>query len=456
MGDSLDQPKLPSDNKAVENPEELKNRIEGRDLFIRQRTLFGKDEIAEDLIKRPPLDVVIDLGDNSKDFLEKAAGINSKSFDRFVTGFHSNFGVSKDKLQDDPEFRAAFLEFRDLELDVRRRKKEKLKHSDLKQKVVLRLAGLVNEKNDNASKYCESYIKLEKDREIAKRISSLAVDTTDPKRLELVEFWRGDLQKLDEEYKHGKVTEEQYLARRDDINGKAVEASGDKELQETWQGYENDQFQSVDSSNDESESISKDPNEKPVDNANEVKKALADLSLDDNIELRFSKDGGASATIGKERFFVAISVFKNSETNQYVCYLVDKYSNGSYAKVETKDLVAGLDKRYIDCFISQGIGKSYKDPDAIPNVPDSDMVEVGEKLIGEGRLRNYRVEGENRRILEALVPILVARDSKYPGVYKKIEILKWYLSKKENVDKLRRLLLSGEKPTLPDILGDSY
>lgn len=447
MGDSLDQPNLPPGNEAVENPEGLKNKIEGRNL---------RDEIAEDLIKRPPLDVVIDLGNNSKDFLEKAVEINSKSFDRFVNGFHSNFGVPKDKLQDDPEFRAAFLEFRDLEIDVNRRHKEKLKHSDLKQKVVLRLAGLVNQKNDNTSKYCESYIKLEKDREIAKRISSLAVDTTDPKRLELVESWRDDLQKLDKEYEHGKVTEEQYLAKRDDINGRAVEMSGDKDLQETWQGYENDQFQSVDSSNNESESISKNPNEKPVDSPGEIKEVLADVSFGNDVELKFSEDGSASATIGKERFFVAISVFKNSETNQYVCYLVDKYSNGSYARVETKDLVAGLDKRYIDCFISERIGKLYKDPGAIPNVPDSDMVAVGEKLIGEGRLRNYRVDGENKRVLEALVPILIEKDSKYPGVYKKIEILRWYLSKKENVDKLRRLLLRGEKPTLSDILGDSY
>lgn len=454
MGE-LDQPKKPAAKVDVEATEVLEMEEKRRARFVRERTLFGTD-VEAGLMKKPPLEVIIDLGESSKDFLRKTVEVEATSFDRFVDGFHNNFDTTKDRMVFDPEFRAAFLEYRDLELDVKKRRKVRKKFTDLKHRVTIHLAGFVGEKNENASRYCESYIKLEKDRKIAGKISALEINTNDPKKIKLVTKWREDLQKLDEKYKQGKLTEEQYLAKRDAINAKVVKDSDDKDLQETWEGYKNDEAESMASSKWNSEPSATNPNEKPVETLAETEKVFADVPYGEDLKLDIHTDGSASAILGKEKFLVDIMVYKNYETNSYICYLTDKYLSDGNIKIESKDLGQALDRRYIDCFMSDKIGKLYNDPDDVPNVPDSDMVTLGERLVGEGRLRNFRFSNEDRKVLDSLGQILIEKDHKYSGVYSKVKILSWFLQKKDNVDKLRKDLRDGKKPGLKDILGDMY
>lgn len=452
----IENPNKPKgNNDNVEATEQLEVQ-ERRSGFIRERTLFSGKEIEGEMIRKPPLEIEIDIGKGSKDFLEKVAELNSSSYVRFADGFHRNFSVPKERLHDDPKFRVIFSQYRDLELNVSRRNKERKEFKELKQKVILRLAGYVGDKNDLASKYCESYMKIEKDREIARRISSLEINSNDPKKVKVVKEWRENMRKLDEEHKQGKLTDEQYLAKRDDINAKAVKDSDDKDLQETWQGYKKDESESMAPSKWNNEPSATNPNEKPVETVAEIEKVFADLPYSEDLKLDIHENGSASATLGREKFLVGIMVYKNKDTNSYVCYLSDKYLSDDDIKVEPKDLGKALDRRYIDCFMSDKIGKFYKDPDAVPNVPDADMVSLGERLIGEGKLRDFRFSNEDREILDSLVLILIEKDQKYSGVYSKVKVLNWFLQKKDNVDRLRKDLRDGKKPGLNDILGDMY
>lgn len=452
----IDNPNKPKGNiDNVEATESLEVEELGRGRFIRERTLFGV-EIEGEMIKRPPLNVVIDIGKNPKDFLERSVEVEAKSLDRFADGLSYSFGVPKAKLFSDTRFKSDFLRLRDYELNAKRRPKEKRKFRELKQRFILTVAGHIGENNELSSKYCESYLRIEKDREIGKRLSVLGVNSTDPRIHKVVADWREEMGKNDEEYKQGKLTDEHYLAKRDAINAKAVKDSDDKDLQETWQGYKKDEAESMAPSKWNNESSATNPNEKPVETVAETEKVFADLPYSEDLKLDIHENGSASATLGKEKFLVDIMVYKNYETNSYVCYLTDKYLSDGNIKIESKDLGKALDRRYIDCFMSDKIGKLYKDPDAVPNVPDTDMVTLGERLIGEGKLRDFRFSNEDRKILDSLVQILIEKDNKYSGVYSKVKVLNWFLQKKDNVDRLRKDLRDGKKPGLKDILGDMY
>ena len=445
--------KFESSKKRLNGKIDLADSLEHGEYFIRRRTLFG-EEAGRDLVKKPPLDVVLDLSTSSEELLRLSEQVDRKSFERFIDGLVDNFGVSRESLQEDSGLRSAFLELRDLELDIRKGSKEKERYLNLKRKVHLKLAGFVGEVSEESGRFYNSYIKLERNRHIAERLAFLAVDAKDPKKDEVVKKWREASNELKKEYLRGEMTEVQYLSKLDTVNEKAIKESGDKELQELWGDYQNDEAQLAKGESNEFPNVPSDPNENLITDKDQASEAFAEISISSDIVFDLHDDGTASVVVGREKFPMEISVYKNSKTKQYVYYVFDKYADNGVVRAEKDDLLKVLDGRYLDAYISTKIGSIPEGSDSPSKIPDKDLISLSERLLGAGKDRNYRIDGENREVLDVLVSILIMKDDKYSSYYDKVKALNIFFEKEDNVAAVRRYILAGRIGSVSDVLGE--
>lgn len=415
--------------------------------FLRDRTLFG-ERAGNELVQKSSLDVAIDMSGDLEDFSRRSTALDANSFKRFISGFSDDFGVSEDNLEQNQELREAFLRLREMELDTKKRNIARKKYFELKRQVNLGLVGYVSENTENAERFYNSYIKLEKDRYITGKIFALTKNG-DPQLVKMVGDWRTERAKLDEEYEKGIISQEVYLVKRDAINEKAVKESGDNDLQETWSLFRQDEAYA-----DAQEVIPDDPNEKPVTNKDQVQAAFVDIGSH-GLLIDFHDDGSISVALGEEKFPIDISVFKNEKTGQFVYYVVDSYSDDGVVKVDAEtNLMNALDQRYIDAYLSSKIGVIPGNEDSPFEIPDEDLVGLCEKLIGKGDRRDYKISNEDKVVLDALVTVLMIKDEKYPGFYDKIGVLNEFLEAEENAGFARKKLLAGNINSLQALLGE--
>lgn len=417
--------------------------------FIRKRTFFGERIGNEFVVKKSSLNLVVDIGEDFETFSKANDELDANSFERFIDGLSDDFGISRDDLEQNQELREAFLELREIELDTSKRHTARQRYFELKQKISLILAGYVGENPEPVKRFYDSYTKLEKDRYITGRIFSLA-KSRDPKLLKMVEGWRTERRKLDEEYEKGEISEEDYLVKRDVINEKAVKESGDKSLQDAWSVFNQDEAYA-----DAQEVIPDDSNEKSVTDKEEAQTALAEIASQ-GLPLNFHDNGSASLVLGDEKFPIDVFVFKNDKTSQFVYYIVDAYSDDGIVKVDSAtDLMDALDQRYIDAYLSSKIGEIPGEIDSPSDIPDQYLVGLCEKLIGKGHKRGYKIGSEDKAVLDALVPVLMMKDEKYSGFYNRIRVLDESIATEEDAGFIRKRLLAGDVNSLQDLLGES-
>lgn len=417
--------------------------------FIRERTLFGEKMGSEFAGKRSSLNVVVDMGEDFEIFSKAADELDVNSFERFIDGLSDDFGIPKHDLEQNQELREAFLELKEMELDTGKRHTARKRYFDLKQKISLILAGYVGENTEVVRKFYDGYTKLEKDRYITGRIFSLA-KSGDPKLLKMVEGWRTERRKLDEEYERGGISEEDYLVKRDVINEKAVKESGDKSLQDTWSVFNQDEAYA-----DAQEVIPDDSNEKPVTDKEQLQGAFAEIDSQ-GLPFDFHDDGSVSIVLGEEKFPIDVFVFKNDKTDQFVYYIVDSYSDDGIVKVDfATNLMDALDQRYIDAYLSSKIGEIPGEVDSPSDIPDQYLVGLCEKLIGKGHKRGYKIRSEDKAVLDALVPVLMMKDEKYSGFYDRVRVLSEFIETEEDANFISKRLLAGDVNSLQDLLGES-
>lgn len=417
--------------------------------FIETRTLFG-DELGFSLTKKPPLTLPVEMGSNSRELVAKALQVNKTAFQRFSSGLTSNFVVAKSILDADPAFQKDFLELRDLELDVRRRRMQKQRYLDLRGKINLRLVGFPAEAREGANKYLNSYIKLEKERHVAVKISSLDKEGAKPEILMVVNKWRQEIKQLDEEYQKGSMSEGEYFARRDEINGKAVKNSGDKELEELWGCYKQDEVESV--KNNIMTFFTPGPTEKPVENKSLAIEAFGGIG-GTNVGLDIHENGTASVTVGPEKFPLEVSVYRDEATSKYVYYVFDKYADDGVVRVDSGDLLGAFDQRYLDSYLSSKLGMAGDGNNSPSKIPDRDLIYLSERLLGAGKDRGYKIMGDNKTIMDGLLEVLATTDEKYLDYYLKVRVLIIFLQKDDHVALVRRMLLKGKRPIVSDLMN---
>lgn len=392
----------------------------------------------------------VDIRKSPEAFLKRSVEIESNPFDHFAGQISEHYGIAKDKILANSELQQAFLDFRDLELHHMKRANEKVKYFSLRKKIILIVAGYLPEKKESATEFCNSYMHIEKERRISKRIAELEVDpnATPEQKLWIKKYWSRKEEINSSSEKKG-WSSELYFKEIDKLNEETAKASGDKELQEDFVQYKENIVETFKLNEAKIVIVPLVTSDKPVDDKVEIKQALSTVSSDSfQLDLH---DDGASVIVGPEKFPMEIRVFKNEETNKYVYYIVDKYTEDGYTRVESDNLSEALDGRYLDSYVSEKIDLVSDDSDTVDKIPDRMMISFGEKLLGNGKARGYKIEGENREVMNAMIKVLELPSVKYPNYFKKIEALNIFFEKGDNISGLRRRLLAGERPSLDDL-----
>lgn len=392
----------------------------------------------------------VDIRKSPAVFLKRSVEIESNPFDHFAGQISEHYGIPKDKILANSELQQAFLEFRDLELHHEKRANEKAKYFSLKKKIILIVSGYLPEKKETVTEFCNSYMHIEKDRKFAKRIAEIEADenATPEQKLLVKKYWVRK-EEFNSSFEKKGWSQERYFKEIDELNEETAKESGDKELQEEAKKYKENIVASYKENETKIVIVPLVTSDKPVDDKVEIKQALSDVSSDSfHLDIH---DDGASVIVGPEKFPMEIRVFKNEETNKYVYYIADKYTEDGYARVESDNLSEALDGRYLDSYVSEKIDLVSDDSDTVDKIPDTMMVSFGEKLLGNGKARAYKIEGENREVMNAMIKVLELPSVKYPNYYKKIEALNIFFEKGDNVAGLRRRLLAGEKVSLDDL-----
>lgn len=419
-------------------------------------TAAGAD-IASGLLEYPKntkalnLRLSVEIGENSLDRQRMFKKINDKPFDFFVDKLSIRYGIPKDKLLADPKFREVMLKLRDYSLDSKKRLKEEKKYFSVINQSELYIAGYVGEKKEGVKEIREGYVGAVQDidynEKVAKAESKL--NLTPEEKLMFEKHWAAKKANY-LKCQNGEKTEEEYEKENIKLNKKIADDSGNKELIKDYEEY----VANVSYIPNESEAkivvlpiVSSD---KPVDDKNQVKEALSDVSSD-SFQMDVHDDGGASVVVGPEKFPMEIHVFKNDQTNKYVYYISDKYADSGIVRVDSGDLSGALDGRYLDSYVSNKLNLVSDDNDSPNKIPDDMIVLFAGRLLGNGKVRDYKIDGENREVLNAMIKVLELPSAKYPNFYKKIEALNIFFQKEDNISGLRRRLLAGEQVLLDDL-----
>ena len=344
----------------------------------------------------------------------------------------------------DKEVEKNFREILDFEVDVPRKSKNLKQYSALKRALRDKLvASLGVDDQAFVQNYVASVVN-QRDIVISKRI--MALKDSNPV---LVDKFYGKRRDLEIKHSKGEIGELDYYKEREKINAEAVNESGDKDLQKQLAEYENDQ--PTISINDIS--IALNSNEEPVRDGKELNSAFENMT-ESGMNFSINSDGSASVMVGGE-FPVDVFVSKNIKTGEFSFSIRDKYAKEGLTRSNSADFLLALDRRHIDAYISKGIGLLPDESTSIADIPDKDLVFIGEKLLGSNaKRRGYRIEGAGRKVLDALIVVLKSHDDKFPSLGKRVEILKNFLESEHNVDLVVRKLRSGKFKALSELIED--
>lgn len=361
------------------------------------------------------------------------------SFGRFAASFAVDVKAGaaiKEQLLKNEGLKEEFLAIESQDLSLQRGKDYREKIADFARKV---------EEAVPASQFSVAYgrhIFLERRRRVLGKI----LDTVDP---QTGEIFVKDIKNLNLKAQNKEISQEEYYLRLDEVYDKAILNSDDVELKEKWLKYQaEEEGYSFVVDKDRGVSPSENVEEKPLADKKDVDLAVSDVR-DLGIKVDILDD--SAAKVHFPNFSVDVSVFKNERTNELVYYLNDKFAEKS-VPVKKEDFLKALDQRHLDMFLSDKIGLNLPAPDSILEISDEKLIALGEKLIGKGEKRSYRIEGENREILEGIARILVKPDRKYFTLVKKIDVLNDFLTTDDRLFAVKKRLVNAN--SVQELMGD--
>lgn len=350
-----------------------------------------------------------------------------------VSFFSVNRGV-------DRELHQLFFEISSYNLNDQKKIEEKVMYDARLNRFKEIVDGLSEDEKQAFKETYNTLNKLEKRRSMRVKIGNVVSKKNDPKYKKVLDSWSDRTKVLEDKFSKGEISADEYFFELDKINKEMVKDVGDDELNKLWEDYQKAEVQSYDDLIEAKPVIIK--NDQPVVGKNEVTEAFQNVGQN-GMDINFTGGGYATVTIDRE-FPVEISVYRNSDSQEIVYYVADSYAENGIVRVEANQLMPELDRRHMDAFLSKKIGKKlFEDYESVGKIPDKDLILMAEKLLGPGDKRFYKIVGDDRRIMEALVTMLVAPDGKFPNLYKKIRALNKFFEVKENVEHTRRQFLKG-------------
>lgn len=439
-GGAKSQEVLPN-SAAISEKKDIPNI--GGDLKSAELGVAGELTRATDKPVNKRLNVILGDGETPLTYLRTCEEINSKPSRHYIFKFTNRFGLKSDKISDDYSLREDISKLKDYELNREKRHKEEKEYLALKERIDLALLGYVKDVKEVKS-FNEGYSRYLRESKfrgmIARKINDTKLSHGQKKIFE--DYWTA-LNENDLKLSNKEITEVEHSRRKDELNEKIAKDSGDKDLQNEYKEYKEDLADLSKTSESKTVIIPLVSSDKPVDNKQETKQALAEVKADSfHLDLH---EGGASVLLGPEKFPLEIKVFKNDQTNKFVYYFADHFAENGFARFESNDVSGALDGRYLDSYISKQL-VGISDSDTPNKVPDEKMVLFAEKLLGDGKSRGYKVEGDNKALLDRMVTLLkqVPKDAdtlQYSTFVKKIERFNYLFQKGDAVSKVKRLLL---------------
>jgi len=263
---------------------------------------------------------------------------------------------------------------------------------------------------------------------------------------------------LDVRLARGDMNQAEYDKQSWNLLDKYVKESGNKDLQKTWERDDEkfiaDAYQDykVEQRNKANEIPVKD-DDTTVKAVDEINKSLGGAGM--SFKVTFTADPGEAVIYTDNSNFVFdASIYKDSNSGEFVYYLSDKYGHGdSKGPFTGKTLADAVDGRQIDAFISDKIEDKSRKNDAdlrkeVKDLPDDFLTKLGQKLVGEGKDRSYSIEGKSRVVLSNLSYCLIASNqegdkSGQMTMYDKVKELNKFLAIEDNRKKVVETLYNG-------------
>ncbi len=288
--------------------------------------------------------------------------------------------------------------------------------------------------------YMVDYFWIKKQENIRNRIFA----TGDKKAISM---WLKETSQLEVDHRQGKIKDfKEFLERYEQINGRVIEATGDKELQEQWVTYKNsEERRSINSwfgtSTPENQPMRS--GDKPLvsqkDKQEAVTAARNEVNSVPNFEIDTDDQGNALVIIDNE-FRIQLALFKEEGSDDFVYYILDENLSGERLRVKAVKLLPALYGRHIDGLFQKFAG-SPKFALELSQIPDRDLIKLGKRLLGSGKGKDYEITSEDKTVIERLVKILRNLDPKYASLQSKIDALNHFLTTDARGEQMKKVLL---------------
>lgn len=267
------------------------------------------------------------------------------------------------------------------------------------------------------------------------------------KNPEVANIWVIGMTKLQADYKAGKIkNKKEFIERYEEVVEKSVAKTEDKELQEQWEAYkESDERRNFNTWFGAStpEVAPMRSGDKPIVNEKDKKEAVvsarAEISSVPNFEIDTDAKGNASVIIDND-IRVKLVLFKEEGSGDLVYYILDENLSGGPLRVKASELLSALYDRHIDGLFQRFAG-SPKFALELSQIPDRDLIRLGNMLLGSGKDKDYELSPDDKMVMEILVKILRNRDPKHSSLQSKVDAINHFLTIASRGAQMRKVLL---------------
>jgi hypothetical protein len=320
-----------------------------------------------------------------------------------------------------------------------------------KDQIKEKLLGKKPTVNDDKSldMYLDSALVSIKKVKVIERLSQLAVQK--PELADKLNQANLEIEELQKAVDEKKITSEEAMKRFDEILKNAVEDSGDEGLKKMLEEQRKDEEKQREKEKEFEQGGESSYSETSYETREEAERDVYSTLSDAGISIYVNpKTGLTEATMPDANGDFKFSVRVEENNGKFVCMMEDKYANkGETGPYDAKELLRAADQRHIDAYLSYKLRLLVKAPDNANDVKDEELIKVGEKIIGGGEVRQYRIDGDYMRGLDGLAKLLAAKDDKRPTLEKRVYEFGLYLDRFD-VDGCRNLMNKLKDPNLDE------
>jgi len=299
---------------------------------------------------------------------------------------------------------------------------------------------------------------LELHKGIYERVNELdkkAVEEKNNEKILQYQQFKQESQEMLQLFVEGKITQEEYQQFFIDF----AKSSDDEQLTQMAEEYEKVLYTEIEKGTEkeaeEEEEVESKQNEKPVQDEQEFDQVISNSLQSTGKRIEYLGNGKAEVNIQGikvDLYLRKVLDASGTDTGRYVAYLKDENTFGKPKPIKIDDLEMALDRRYLDNIISDKISENIVGQNYIKDIPDKMLVELCERLVGEGSDRGFVLSGEQIALIEKLSIIVANNTDTKNSLYEKIDDLLVAVNTEED-ETVLRTAVEEEVESVDDILN---